>query len=95
MHLPVLLFSLSCFILVCFNNWQVTVPHVDAEFFCLLEKNGFGSETERNTSLALVKYSTHQRKKKKILIRLINKQGTNSTNKHLMENINSTICFQS
>lgn len=37
-----------------FKTWQVTVPHVDAEFFCLLEESSIGPEIDRSTSLAYV-----------------------------------------
>lgn len=37
-----------------FKTRQVTVPHVDAEFFCLLEESSIGPEKERSTSFAYV-----------------------------------------
>lgn len=60
-----------------FKTWQVTVPHVDAEFFCLLEESNIGPETERSTSLAYVliiflELFKEPIKIKAILIRLVN-----------------------
>lgn len=70
-----------------FKTWQVTVPHVDAEFFCLMEESGFGPETARSTSIVYIFImfpGLFKQATKAILIGLVNKYGTNLNNKHLM-----------
>lgn len=43
-------FVLFLYMVSCFESWQVTVPHVDADFFCFLEERGIGPEKEEKES---------------------------------------------